>query len=112
MMSMSFVIATTVALIAADDAKNPGTVVEGHAIRIETASSNAMPPGPNRKAVKNVSLTFAVEPKDAKKSFAYEIGQRHPLGIGAGSVAAWMVLMLYLTWMSWVRGLRRPDAPR
>jgi len=81
---MSFAITPiVVALLAAFDGDGrPTTSVDGHKLRAEKVSTSQF--NKNERPVKNVSITFAVEPKDAAKSFAYELGQRFVARDAAG----------------------------
>jgi hypothetical protein len=67
----------TIASIAAFAATfwSADAVVDGHKLRIEKTSTLGRFEQKGR-TVSHLSVTFAVDPKDPKKSFAYEIGQR------------------------------------
>ena len=74
-------------LVAADDKDHPSTTIEGHTLRVDGVSvmgGGFVPPGQQGRALKSVSITFAAEPKDAGKSYAYEIGQRFVARDAAG----------------------------
>jgi len=74
------------ALLSGDEKNRSSTTVEGHALRIDNIAviGEIVPAGRQGPAVKHVSITFAAEPKDPSKSYAYEIGRRFVARDAAG----------------------------
>ena len=74
MMDLAFHALSVAILLSAGEDGRPSAVVDGHQIRVETITTS--PFMMKDRQVRHVSISFAVEPKDAGKSFAYELGQR------------------------------------
>ena len=67
----------TVALSApADEKPISSTTIEGHSISIQSVGSAPSRVGADGNPGKELTIGFAAEPKDAAKSYGYEIGQR------------------------------------
>src|SRR6476619_3477570 len=71
------------AFLGADDARPQTAEVDGHVVQVERVTT-ASPSIQNGKPIKHLCATSAVDPKDAKKSFAYETGHRFVARDAAG----------------------------
>jgi len=89
MMSGALLSASIGAALAFEDATPSSAIVDGHTLRVESVSTVVTQPAQEgRLASKTASITFAVDPKDVAKSFAYEIGQRFVARDAAGKEIA------------------------
>lgn len=71
---LSWAAASAALLASADENRTPTAELNGHTLRVERTTT-APWQRENGQIARSLTITFAVEPKDARKSYAYEIGQ-------------------------------------
>jgi hypothetical protein len=64
------------ALAVADEKPRPSVFVDGHKISIDNTSTTGLQDAKDGRPSKTVSFAIGLQPKDAAKSYAFEVGQR------------------------------------